>query len=55
MTQPDSVVRLIRSDALTDTAPYAYAAGQPLTGLGAAGQPRGPFITRTIDRAPSAA
>ncbi|MEW1954691.1 RidA family protein [Terrabacter sp. NPDC080008] len=26
MTQPDSTVRLIRSDALTDTAPYAYAA-----------------------------
>lgn len=26
MTRPESVVRLIRSDALTDTAPYAYAA-----------------------------
>jgi len=26
MTPPDSIVRLIRSDALTDTAPYAYAA-----------------------------
>ncbi|GAB3052009.1 RidA family protein [Intrasporangium mesophilum] len=26
MTSPDSAVRLIRSDALTDTAPYAYAA-----------------------------
>ena len=26
MTAPDSVVRLVRSSALTDTAPYAYAA-----------------------------
>jgi len=26
MTAPDSVVRLVRSTALTDTAPYAYAA-----------------------------
>jgi len=26
MAQPDNIVRLIRSDALTDTAPYAYAA-----------------------------
>ena len=26
MSRPDSIVRLIRSNALTDTAPYAYAA-----------------------------
>ncbi|MGO4597065.1 RidA family protein [Terrabacter sp. 2RAF25] len=26
MSRPDSIVRLIRADALTDTAPYAYAA-----------------------------
>ena len=26
MTRPASIVRLIRSEALTDTAPYAYAA-----------------------------